>query len=115
MVNKVFIASKPTSHGGRQFMDFSSAEEYGDLVEILPAGADVTRRAPEIATELEARIKELQPQPTDFLILTGNPIVLALTVLFWAEHTTQFNFLQFDKTIRGYKLITLDLSLPEAQ
>lgn len=93
-------------------MDFTPAERYGELVEIMTSNVNITTAPEIVAKELEERINELQPQPGDYLILTGNPIVLALTVLFWAEHTSQMNFLQWDRTIKGYKLVSLDLDLP---
>lgn len=110
MAGKVFIASRPTGPHGKWILDFSDAGRYGELVEIIPAGADITKRPDDIAKQLKNRIQELKPSSDDHLILTGNPIILALTAIFWADLCDRINFLQWNKTQQGYMRISLDLS-----
>lgn len=109
---RIFIVQKPTGYGGKEIFDFTPAEKRGELIEILPSHINFVAGVESASKILEDRIRELKPTEDDYLIMTGSPIAIALAAVFWAENCEVFNFLQWSKSINDYKLISLDLGLP---
>lgn len=72
-------------HASQSFkpkFDFSSAEQYGELVSLLSPTAAPFR--PEgFLPELHEKLAQMQPE--DYLLLIGNPVLIGLTVAVAAD------------------------------
>jgi hypothetical protein len=80
--------------------DFSPAKEYGDLEYILPSGASPFNIDPAI-TKLFDGLVDFSSE--DYLLLTGNPVLLGLAVTVACSYTNgNVKLLQWSGAKRKY-------------
>ena len=83
-------------------VNIAPAEEYGEVVTLLPPGSQFFAAA-ETTRLIKSRLHELDYQTGDFLLPLGNPVIMAvasaiaarrsngcLNVLVWDRHSSRY-------------------------
>lgn len=86
--------------------DFSKAKEYGELVVLLGPNTSPFH-AHSLVIELKEKLKHITPN--DYLLLTGNPVLIGLVVAIAADYALKVNFLQWSGKDQKYIPITAEI------
>jgi hypothetical protein len=112
---RVFAVHQPTGRDGatgaiRPTMDLSPATEWGELRFIL-------REFENPFTNIDATLAEVRRVLTDegfcsddWLLLVGNPVLIAVVATVAAELTGSLRVLQWNRSAHGYAPVELQLS-----
>jgi len=110
---RVFITQVPSrrDHNSNMWLptvNISPAEEHGEVVQLLPPGAQFFA-ASETTRLIKQRLHELDYQQGDFLLPMGNPIIMAvasavaarrsngcLKILVWDKHQSRYIAYELD-------------------
>jgi hypothetical protein len=104
----VYISQMRTNALGDPVFDTEDAERYGEIVYLLSPTAHVgPGNAEKIKTEIRDKLADYHDH--DFLILTGNPIIMTFTALIAADmsNTGKINVLQWNRARRCYAPIVI--------
>lgn len=82
--------------------DLRPAEKYGE-VEFLLSSSIAPFNPNPVLEELRERLQYITSD--DYLLLVGNPTLMALTAIVAAEYTNQINFLQWSHLDNSYTVI----------
>lgn len=98
---RVFVVQEMSNH------DISGALKYGEIVTLLPATVQVAFSPwPVIRT---VRRKLLRMRPDDYLLLTGDPVIIGLVCAVAAQYNSgRYNVLKWDKRERLYIPVRID-------
>lgn len=92
----VYITHAPRNDKG---FDFSPATQYGKLRVVFDGNPSLVN---EYVLLMKARLAEFEPK-TDFLLLSGDPIVIGIiTALVWENTCGELSFLKWDKIQKSY-------------
>jgi len=86
--------------------DLSSCEEFGELRFVLGPRtqlSDTEKVLDEIEDSLEGFCDD------DFLLLIGNPVLIAIAALVAGDRTNRLGFLVWNRNQRGYEPVHVDL------
>lgn len=92
--------------------DLSTAEEFGRIQFLLEPSTrlfDTDR----IVNTLRDKMADYSED--DFVLLIGNPVLIALTAIEAAENVDELNFLQWDRHDKAYSPIKVDLEPTQRQ
>jgi hypothetical protein len=84
-----------------------SASSYGELTALLPF-RQVSYDTKSHAAVLREKLEKFNGEE-DFLILIGDPVVIAITAAIIAENWSAFKVLKWDKLQHAYYPITIEL------
>lgn len=100
---RVFVVQEMYQH------DISGAMRFGEVVPLLPAAAQVAFSTVPVIRTL--RRKLLRMRPDDYLLLTGDPVIIGLCCAIAAQYNGGvYRVLKWDKRERLYIPITLDIT-----
>lgn len=104
MSGRVFVVQRPVfkGQGGRweDKFDLSPAAEFGRLVECTPAG-EMPRDVGELMRCLQSSMADFDEG--DSLLLTGDPIAIALATLVARQAASGVHVLKWDRILRAYE------------
>lgn len=92
--------------------DFRKARRYGALVPVLWGDAfpdNSKERVIEMQAIIRAKLRDMDPL-VDCVLLTGDPVAIALTALVISERSLTVRFLKWDRENREYYLIPVSIS-----
>lgn len=99
------MANVYITHASKSF-DFSPAAQYGDLKIIFNENPSLVS---EYIPLIKARLAGFDYK-TDFLLLSGDPIVIGIaTALVWKNTSGQLSFLKWDKIQKNYRLMKVQV------
>lgn len=107
MSNKVFVVQRPAyfDHKRRGWVnkyDLTPAEEYGELVFLLPPGNIYKDHLGRAQDGIQAKLQEMTPE--DHLLAVGDPVAIAAAVLIAADVTGgPVSLLKFDRLSGKYE------------
>lgn len=112
---KAFIINEPLTRDpltGRmdRKMDLSKAEDYGEIVHVLPAGT--------LMNDLDHMIEEMHRvladyTEEDYLVLVGNPIAICVAGMIAGARTEgRINVLRWHNRHQCYEAVALDALAP---
>ena len=89
-------------------LNLNRARVYGELVPILPMGRNITMSPQPVLRELRRKLKKFTDE--DFLLLVGDPIIIALAIYVAAEiNRGCVQVLKYDRDLRDYYIVRIDL------
>ncbi len=90
---------------GRSFI---AAQKHGDLVALLPSEAQVTLSSGPTLRKLRRGLKSFGDE--DFLLLSGDPIIMGLAIVVALEgNRGKGKFLKWDNREKDYYIVLVDL------
>jgi hypothetical protein len=92
--------------------DFRKARRYGELVPVLWGDAfpdNSHQRVEEMQAIIRAKLRGFDPQ-RDYILLTGDPVAIAITALVISERVLTVRFLKWDRENREYYAIPVQIS-----
>jgi hypothetical protein len=90
-------------------LNLLDARRYGELVFLLPEQENLILNAQPVARRLRRALLELNVNPRDYLLLTGDPAAIALTAVLVAELCGgRLNLLKYDRQERRYFPVLVD-------
>ena len=107
-VSRVFAVQSPTRRDRRtgrqvQMFDFSDAERFGELIIVMDADIKPTSQVT-VERALWDALESFQED--DYLLLTGNPIIMSLATTVVMEQTSgHCKFLQWSGERQAYEVI----------
>jgi hypothetical protein len=110
---KVFVTQVPSrrDHGSGLWVptvNISPAEQYGEVVTLLPPGSQFFAAA-EMTRLIKQRLHDLDYQSGDYLLPMGNPVIMAVASAVAARRTNGcLNVLVWDKQTSSYVSYELD-------
>lgn len=90
------------------------ALQYGNLVHVIDRGVDPLLEMDFILREAERKLASFVSE-NDYLLLIGDPVVIAAVVAVLTNKVWWFNVLKWDKQDRRYVKITVDYDEEDAQ
>lgn len=104
---KVFVTQVPSRRDAATGMwvptvNIAPAEQYGEVVTILPPGAQFYAAA-ETTRLIKQRLHELDYQQGDYLVPLGNPVIMAVASAIAARRSNGcLNVLVWDRQTSSY-------------
>ena len=87
-----------------------AATDYGELVFLLPAGANVTFNAQPVARHLRQLLQQFKAGPRDCLLPTGDPAAIMVAGAIMAERCAgRLAILKYDRQERRYFRVDVDI------
>jgi len=111
-MSRVFVVQQPARYdyaagGFVPKYDLSPARSHGDLIFLLGPGNIFKDRMKKAREDLRAKLADFSPD--DMILAVGDPVAIALTVMFASEHTGgRLNFLKWDRKAAAYELYTVN-------
>jgi len=100
---RVFVVQEMFQH------DITGAMRYGEVVPLLPSNAQVAFSPYPIIRSLRHKLVKMRPD--DYLLLTGDPVLIGLCCSIAAMYNGGvYRVLKWDKRERLYIPITLDIT-----
>lgn len=114
MKSRVFAVQQPTARDNatgavKPIMDFTPAAEWGELRFILRDFANPFTAIQDHIAEARRVLKEAKFGPEDWLLLVGNPILIAVVSIAAAELQPRVRMLQWNRERRRYLPVELQL------
>lgn len=96
----VYVTQEPQARGGRPMMDLSPAQEYGEMVFLLPPGPVALSPAPMIR-DLRRALEGFTED--DYLLALGDPVAIGAATAVAAERTGgKVRMLRWDRRDHRY-------------
>lgn len=112
MKNRVYVVQQGSMRnpatGEKVPFDFTPAEDYGELVFLLPPAA-IPSNPEAICAELHRKLKDITPN--DFIVLTGNPCFIGWVVAIAAMYCNRVSLLQWSGRAKRYVWIKSPLAM----
>jgi hypothetical protein len=100
-MSKVFVTQESV---GRNFVP---AQKYGELVSLFPATAQVVISSQPTVRKLRRLLKDYCD--SDYLLLSGDPIIMGLSMMVASEHNLgRLQLLKWDKQEKDYYPVKVD-------
>ena len=100
-MSRVFITQE--MHG----RNFLPARHYGKLVAVLPDNAQIVISATPILRKIQRALSDYNKE--DFLLLSGDPIIMGLCMMVASEKTNGFlKMLKWEKREKDYYEVNVD-------
>ena len=106
----VFIPQVPSRLDNGNWVptaDVTPAKEFGELRHIMPMGMNIAD-PDEIVKQLDEGLENFSDG--DFLLLLGDPIVIAVAAAIVARNCEVIQLLKWDRRMQRYFAFTIDLS-----
>tara|TARA_R110000824_G_scaffold31318_1_gene101993 strand:+ start:8109 stop:8429 length:321 start_codon:yes stop_codon:yes gene_type:complete len=88
--------------------NFFPALKYGELVPLFPGNAQVVLSATPTIRSLKTKLKNFNDE--DFLLLTGDPVIMGLSITIALElNLGRAKLLKWDRQERDYFPVTINL------
>ena len=107
---RVFIAHRPTRPGRVNVYDYSPAEQFGKIVDLVDPEANPLKQPDEIAAQIYHKLDTMDVSSDDYILLTGNPIVIGMVTAIAADLLDgRVKFLQWNGRDKVYFPVEVDL------
>ena len=111
---RVFVVQQPTGRDRvtqaiRNTMDLTPATEFGDLCFILKESDNPFKDINTITRRVHHYLLERQYGPQDFLLLVGNPVLIAVVAAVAATHLDKLQVLQWARSEGRYHPVAFQL------
>lgn len=90
------------------------ALQYGQLVHVIDRDADPLLEMDFILKEAERKLANFVPED-DYLLLIGDPVVIASVVAILTNRVWWFKVLKWDKQDRRYVQVTVDFDMEDGE
>lgn len=111
---RVFVVQQPTGRDPangmvRNTMDLTPAAAWGDLSFILPETENPFRDISQTARKVHNHLAMRGYGPDDFLLLVGNPTLIAVVAAVAASQVGRLRLLQWHRTDHSYRPVEVHL------
>lgn len=111
-MSRVFVVQRPVvrdkhSQEWLTKYDLRPAEQYGELVDVLPIDPFIP--VDEMVSKASESLRDFDPDE-DYLLAIGDPIAIAAVSIVAAEYSGRVSILKWDKRRQSYQPFLVDIN-----